>query len=368
MMKNETAVFAHADSVKTFLLGQNRRVEAWFTEQWERLGGITGPIHKSTISKALSSAGVVAPVKAALDVLYGEMRDDPWAWCEPPESVDHLSDYAALSWWYETLNPETPWSKFERFRSNPPEGETRAHVQGLLDAWRARLKAACDQYQEDRRLVQAIWADTQPDYQNWAKYEGEFVLDIGRFLEADRDSAFRRRIGNPGLAGRSPEEIGLAYAMMDQTLDLPLVREARLPYSRIARVHPVHDHASEPVEAWNGDQFDGVEITGWSFKTEYPDHREPTVEVFWVKHRVLFYWAGDRYQVEDVERFAQYQQRYGLDKPKRQAWQVPSPEMREFFETEVKREAQPDTEAYADEQRLIMRRRIDARRSLRRRA
>jgi len=367
MMKNETAVFANADNVKTFLLGQNRRVEAWFTEHWERLDGITGPIHKSTISKALSSAGVVAPVAAALDVLYDEMSDDPWAWCEPPESVDHLSDYAPLSWWFETLKPDTPWSKFERFKSNPPEGDTRAHVQGLLDAWRARLRTACDMYHEDRRLVQALWADSKPEYQKWGKVGDSWVLEPKPWQNVKPGSLVRHRVGNKGLAGRSPEEIGLAYAMMDQALNLPLIREARLPYTRVARVHPVHDHESEPVEAWAGDEFEGVEpdvVHCYSFDW---DGSKKDQESYWVLHRVRFYWTGDRYAVEDVERFAQHQTKWGVGSWKDDAWEVTSPEKRAYLEVPLHREAVEGTDAWDREKQAILEGRIAARRAWRRR-
>jgi hypothetical protein len=98
--KTDSRVFEDAEAMRLFTLKQNARVVAWVTDNWERCAGLNGPIHKSTVSKALTSMPVVEPVANALDILFDEMRDDPWAWCKPPGSIEHLSEYAPMNWWY----------------------------------------------------------------------------------------------------------------------------------------------------------------------------------------------------------------------------------------------------------------------------
>mgnify|MGYP003645526693 CR=1 FL=1 len=50
-----TVVFAEAEALRQFTIGQNMRVEAWVADNWERVG-LTGPIHKSTVSKPAHEA------------------------------------------------------------------------------------------------------------------------------------------------------------------------------------------------------------------------------------------------------------------------------------------------------------------------
>lgn len=293
-----TVVFAEAEALRQFTIGQNMRVEAWIADNWERVG-LTGPIHKSTVSKALSSYPVVEPVANALDILFGEIRDDPWAWCKPPVQVEDMPSYASLNWWFKTLRLKEAisWSRFERMSSQPLTDTDRSWVQERLDDWSARLRAACDQFQIDRELVRALEADEDPEYQHWHKVDGEWRLGE----KSPRDPAekeLRRRVGNAGLHGRSSDEIGLAWALADATITLPDIVAARLTYSRPRAVANV-THFSEPVEPWNGQEFEGVEVAN------YVQEKRFSADVtYTVKHKVLFYWAGDRYKVEDVEPFA----------------------------------------------------------------
>ena len=302
--KIDSVVFQEADAIKQFLLGQNKRVEAWFAENWERLDDMTGPIHKSTVSKALSGMPVVEPVANALDVMFDEIRADPWAWCEPPESIDDLTSYAPMNWWFKTLElgKVMKWSRFEAMRTRPFSDNQREDVQQRLSEWRERLRRVCDQFNRDQALVRALESDDDPEYQWWVRDGDEIRLGRG-------DGAFRRRVGNPGLHGRSDDEIGMAWVLADATLTLPDVARAELTYSRPQGV-PVADHYSEPVESWNGQEFAGIEIAEVGGQQ--------------VKHRVCFYWYGDRYHVEDDEPFAEIWD---------DGWRAPSQDERDLLET-----------------------------------
>lgn len=305
-------VFENADNIKQFTLNQNRRVVAWIADNWERLG-LSGPIHKATVSRALGGQPVVEVVADALDVLFDEMRADPWAWCEPPADVDHLPDYAPLSWWYKVLKPPVAWSRFERIGQFPLDGDDRVLTQQRLDDWRGRLKAACDQFKADRALARALLADMRPEFQHWVEDEHGWMLVGSDDYEHTQGRKLRRRVGQAGLHGCTPEQVGLAYALADVPFALPMVEEARLAYAR-PRVVPEHEHFSEPIEPWNGQEFDGVEIA--------------VVEKRQVKHRVRYYWAGDRYEIEDVEPFA-----WVFD----QGWRAPTREERDYLETGMTR-------------------------------
>lgn len=321
--KADTVVFTQAEAVRQFTIGRNMRVEAWVADNWERVG-LTGPIHKSTVSKALSSQPVVKPDADALDILFGEMRDDPWAWCQPPTQVDDMPRYAALNWWFKTLRLKDAlsWTRFERMPSQPLTDKDRSWVQERLDEWSQRLKAACDQFQIDRALVRALEADEDPEYQHWNMVDGEWRLGE----KSPRETAqkeLRRRVGNAGLHGRSEMEIGLAWALADTTITLPDIVEARLTYSRPRAVSGV-THFSEPVEPWNGQEFDGVEIADFVYAEPYK-----ATEAFTIKHKVCFYWTGDRYGVEDVEPFA-------VVKDGRE-WRETTAQEKDLFMTGIKR-------------------------------
>ncbi|MFL4471558.1 hypothetical protein ACERZ8_17355 [Tateyamaria armeniaca] len=333
--KADTSVFDDGDAMKQFILGQNRRVEAWFLQHWQRLDGITGPIHKSTVSRALTGMPIPSNVANAFDTLFDEMRDDPWEWCEPPETLDNLTDYAPLSWWFKTLKPPLSWSRFERIKTHPLDGDDLELTQQRLTQWRDALKAACDQYKTDQALARAYQADFEPEFQHWIVEDGEIRLFEGMELaqhEAGKWSGakpFRRRVGNPGLYGRSEDEIGLAYALADAVLTLPNVEKACLTYSRPSPVVDT-EHFSEPVEPWNGPEFEGIEFDEFKHTPEYSDHT-----TWQVKHRVCFYWDGQQYQAEDVEPFAQVRiPKHRNDEPE---WRVPTADERDLFETGVER-------------------------------
>ncbi|KIN64900.1 hypothetical protein Z946_3794 [Sulfitobacter noctilucicola] len=322
--KADTVVVAQAEAIRQFTLGQNMRVEAWIAENWERVG-LTGPIHKSTVSKALTSMPVVKPVADALDVLFSEMRDDPWAWCKPPSQIEDMPLYAPINWWFKTLRLKDAisWTRFERMSSQPLSEKDRSWVQERLDEWSEKLKAACDQFQTDRALVRALEADEDPEFQTWFVVDGEWRLDeLGERVTPEKE--LRRRAGNAGLHGRSEEEIGLAWALADSVLTLPDIPTAKLTYSRPRAVSGV-THFSEPVEPWNDQEFEGVEVAEFAYDKPYT-----TTETYTIKHRVCFYWAGDRYKVEDIEPFAMVKD--GPD------WREATMQEKDLFMTGIKRE------------------------------
>ena len=285
MAQKAGVVFEDASAVKLFTLGQNKRVLSWLDRNWKR-AGLTGPEHKSRVSDALASERVLEPVVKALDLMFEEMRADPWAWCKPPTSVDDLSEYAPLTWWHAVLAPPVSLDRFGRISSVPLVGDQRLAVQERLDAWSSRLRAACDQYMADQALVRALRADMNPEFQFWGLEDSGWRLG---------GTGQRHRVGNPGLHGRSPEEIGLAVALSRVPLPLPLIEEARLAYDR-PNASPVHDHVSEPVEPWNGLEFEGVE---WVLDEDVVQKERRTTYTQ-VEHRVVYYWAGSRYKIEDV--------------------------------------------------------------------
>ncbi|MCV6596596.1 MAG: hypothetical protein OIF40_05860 [Mangrovicoccus sp.] len=328
--KADTVVFQEAEAIRQFTLNQNKRVEAWLADNWERVG-LTGPINKSTVSRALSSMPVVKPVADALDVLFGEMRDDPWAWCQPPTQVEDLPRYAPLNWWYKTLRLKDAlsWTRFERMPKHPLTDKDRSWVQERLDEWADRLKAACDHFQRDRALVRALEADENPEFQHWHKIDDEWRIGKKPPREA-AEKELRRRVGNIGLHGRSEEEIGMAWALADVTITLPDIVEAKLTYSRPRVVSGV-SHFSEPIEPWNGQEFEGVEIAEFVYDEPYT-----TTESYTVKHRVCFYWTGDRYEIEDIEPFAQAKD--GAE------WRATTAQERDFFMTGIKRKHQTRAE------------------------
>ena len=139
--------------------------------------------------------------------------------------------------------------------------------------------------------------------------------------------AFQRRVGNAGLHGRTPEEIGLAYALADTVMPLPLIAEARLLYAR-PRVVPMPGHYSSPVEPWTGDAFNGFEQDVVELETGFDEDRAVRITAtFDVEHDVTYYWSGDRYEVEDVQRFARIRERQ-VD----QDWRAPTRDERDLLE------------------------------------
>jgi len=271
------AVFEQGSELRQFFRGQNKQIEAWLAKNQEAVG-LDGPVSKPTLSRALAGHDANPTVVDALDALFDAVARDPWSFCEPPTDLDNLTDYASCRWWYDTLQPAVSWSRFERINQFPLAGADREIVQESFDRWRDSLNAACEQYQNDFDLVRSLQSDAEPEYQTWSQ-------DPWRL---DARGSIKRRVGFPGLAGRSPEEIGRALALDMRKMPLPDVANARLDYTQPHSL-PVDDYDAVAVEPWNGDEFEGVE--------------EQRVEGKLVRHRVTYYWDGQRYQIEDVEKF-----------------------------------------------------------------
>jgi hypothetical protein len=318
MAQKVGVVFEHGDELRRFLRGRNRIVEAWLNQNWDRLDvAMAGPVTRDTVSKVLGGRSVLEPVVKALHVLRDTIRANPWAWCKPPERVEDaegIRDYAEYAWWYDVLQPSVSFSRFERMTAQPLPPDEREYLNERLSDWSSRLKGACDQFMADHELLRALSADDAPKYQ----YHG------GR----------RGRVGNPGLHGRTPEEIGLAYALSRATLPLPLIEEARLAYER-PNVSPVHDHVSEPIVPWMGLEFEGVEIEDWEDTRRPASHRLvlelPPRTAVQVEHKVIYYWDGSRYQVEDVEKFARIKTGYSA------TWRDTTSKERDLLVTGIER-------------------------------
>ena len=335
-------VFEEGYAVRKFLDEQNFRVVDWVSANWQRFD-MDGPVDKTIISRALLGQPVRETTVKALEALYQEMRDDPWEWCKPPETVEGLArDFRPLTWWFATLKPPIPEYRFKRLRTQLLPDDMRADVQQRLDEWSSRLRAACDRFKADTRLVRAVQADERPEYQHWVDDGGWRLVSEAEFGFA-KSRKLRRRVGDAGLYGCTPEEIGQAYALMDAVRPLPVVQEARLAYAQPRGV-PEHDHYSEEVAPWNGDEFEGYEIAQAVIKpAQYVGDRE---ELVTVRHHVCYWWDGERYQVEDLQKFAQV-----LDGD----WREPTRDERDLLETGMKRERITQAEFEANREEWVER-------------
>lgn len=316
MGQQSGVAFEQHDEVRMFIRGRNQIVETWLHDNGHRVN--LGPVSSDTLSKALRGLPVLEPLPQALALMLDDMRRDPWAWCEPPErieDVDGLRAYAGYPWWYALLKPTVPMSRFERMPKHPLPPDEAEYLQERLSDWSRRLRAVCDQHKRDHDLVEALRWDMKPEYQKWVVEDSGWREGVGT----------RRRIGNPGLRGRSADDVARAYALDKITLHLPMIEDARLFY-KCPDVVPVHDHESEPVEPWNGQEFEGVEWDYWE------DARTPGIrsEYLQVEHRVVYWWDGSRYQIEDVEKFVRVRTPLGQ-------WRVPSLQDRDLMITGIQR-------------------------------
>lgn len=321
MAQKAGVVFKEHDEVRLFLRSRNHVVEKW----------LDGAYHKSTVSRALTGLPVSEELALSLGVMLDEMRHDPWAWCEPPErieDVEGLQDYASYKWWYDLLRPTVPFSRFERMPKHPLPADEAEFLQERLSEWRSRLKGACDQYKSDFALVEALRADETPEYQSWAKEDTGWRLGARR--PGVPGETYRHRVGNPGLRGRSADDVARAHGLARVTMRLPLIEEARLAY--VPEVVEVNGHVSRPIEPWNGQEFEGVEWAMWEDRR--PDwQRGPNFEV---EHKVVYYWDGERYQVRDID------DGEGMFSRVRTSlwgeWRAPTPRERDLFVTGIERQ------------------------------
>uniref|UniRef100_UPI0040487213 hypothetical protein n=1 Tax=Yoonia sp. TaxID=2212373 RepID=UPI0040487213 len=149
---SEKSEFAEGENLRQFLV-QVKRVVEWLHENGEEYG-LTEKVNDGTVSRVLRGETFDLRLTSALDALHTKAMRDPWAWCEPPEKVE---DFTGLPWWHETLKPDVPLNTWNLMRKRPLSEDRCAQVQGLLDDYRARLKAVCDLHAADARLKLA-WA------------------------------------------------------------------------------------------------------------------------------------------------------------------------------------------------------------------
>ncbi len=321
--------FEHAADLSAFLLGRNHRVEQWLADNRERIPHDT-PTSKTTVSNALAGKPVSTLMVEALTMMWSDIRNDPWAWCEPPNRLERLSEYAPLKWWYNLLRlDDIPWSVFQRINTVELSPERALIVKERYDNWYHRLRRACDQFKQDRDLVRALEADDDPEFQTFYERDGEwFDQPPGR--------AVTGRVGNAGLRGRSREEIGVAIAMQDMNLPLPDIERACVTYERPEPV-PVDAWASEPVEAFMGDTFDLFEERSSGALPDVRGFVERPSGPFLFQLRAS--WDGSRYQFEDVQPFARVFEAG--------EWRDTTPEERELWITGLER--RPTRAQLADE-------------------
>lgn len=325
-MTDKTQTFTQAEELRRACLEQNKRVERWLAVNWQRVG-LESAVDKATISRALSGRPVRAEIVDALDTMIAEIYDDPWAWLEPPNDPSRFSQYAPLDWWYSTLDlheDQIPRSIFKRIQTRPLSDDQYRILDRHWRDWVGRLQAACDAFKRDRELVRAVEADLNPEYQTVAGKSG--------------------RVGNPGMIGKSLDEVAMALALTNIDMTLPDIERACSTYQRPDPI-TVDSWVSEPVVAFAGDEVEGFE---WRdiirkdrdpFKRLEPPVEPPARESHWrVRHR----WDGSRYQVEDVLPFAQV-----LQDGK---WRDTTPEERERWITGLDRkQTRADLMAQKDE-------------------
>lgn len=284
----ETATFAQAEELRRACLDQNKRVEMWIAQNWQR-AGLDSAADKSTISRALAGRPVNAKIVDALETMLSEIYDDPWTWFEPPNHPDNFDKYAPLNWWYDTLDlreNDIPKSIFARIKTRALSDDQYRVLDRHYRDWVGRLRAACDAFKRDRALVRAVEADLSPEMQTVAGKRG--------------------RVGNPGLRGSSLEDVGKALALSEFNLTLPDIERACVTYQQPDPI-PITEWPRDAVEPFAGDEVeDFEEREAISRRAEIGKINVPVDppqrDTRW---RVRHWWDGSRYQVEDVTPFAQ---------------------------------------------------------------
>jgi hypothetical protein len=284
----ETTTITQAEELRRACLDQNKRVEMWIAQNWQRVG-LDAATDKSTISRALSGRPVKIKIVEALDTMLSEIYDDPWAWFKPPNDPQLFDKYAPLTWWYDTLElPENdiPKSIFARIKTRPMSDDQYRVLARHYNEWRGRLKTACDAFKRDRELVLAVEADLSPEMQTIAGKTG--------------------RVGNPGLRGEPLDVVGKVLALSEINMTLPDIERACATYQQPDPI-PLTEWSSDAVEPFAGDEVEDYEererMTRKFTNGEVAVPVEPPP--FKSRWLVRHWWDGSRYQVEDVTPFAQ---------------------------------------------------------------
>ncbi len=281
--------FDEGAHLREFLV-QVKRVVEWLHENGEK-HGLRTQVSDGTVSRALRGEKFDEDLANALDALHAEAMRDPWAWCEPPARVEDLT---GLPWWHETLQPDVPLNTWNLMRKRPLSEDRRAKVQALLDEYRDKLRAVCDQHAFDARLMQAWAADMRhPGYDEWVMVDGKPFRLGGPYRSGQGDSWKTRRmpegmhtvLRDMAHDGATSEQMvdaaARACALQDVAMALPDIRSCCLSYEveltedGYEAAQAIVDEAilSKFVDALPG-KFNG---DTWEVEVHHPDHPKKLV-------------------------------------------------------------------------------------------
>ena len=338
--------FEDGAHLREFLV-QVKRVVEWLHEHGEK-HGLRTKVNDGTVSRALRGEQFDEDLATALDALHAEAMRDPWAWCGPPAQIEDLT---GLPWWHETLQPDVPLNTWNLMRKRPLSEERRAKVQELLDDYRDKLRAVCDQHAFDARLMQAWAADMRhPGYDEWVMVDGKPFRLGGPYYSVQGDAWKTRRtpegmhtvLRDMAHEGATSEQMvdaaARACALQDVAMSLPDIRLCRLTYE----VEPADDDyeaaraivdeaiLSKFVDALPG-KFNG---DSWEVEVFHPDHPKKLVpseierdgKLVKMTRLVLdpdvpadlfrFTWDGTQYSREALRTFRDFQE------PPKSEWEL----------------------------------------------
>ena len=164
-MNNKQKVFDNAASLKAFLIG-NKAAEDWVNDNHEQFG-LRRRVDQSRISRALSGVPVATEIVDALEALHDQIWRDPFAWIMLPDDIESLASFAPLSWWHEVLQPDVPLNTWNVLNKRPLNEKRAEEVLLDLRAFNDRTKEICEEHMRDVGLVEALWADKEPEYEFW---------------------------------------------------------------------------------------------------------------------------------------------------------------------------------------------------------
>lgn len=332
---SEKSEFEEGENLRQFLV-QVKRVVEWLHENGEQYG-LTEKVNDGTVSRALRGEKFDYRLTEALDALHTRAMRDPWAWCEPPETVEELT---GLPWWHETLKPNVPLNTWNLMRKRPLSDDRKAAAQKLLIDYRGRLKAVCDLHAADARLKLAWAADIlHPGYDEWVEVDGvplNFTKNPWALIDVDGGCWYesepgvtmmhpfkqvektKRRRAPEGMhtvlrdfaaTNKTSDELvelaARASALQDVDMLLPDIQECKLSYEvtpeedDYAAAQAIVDQAllSGFVDAmagpFNGDGWDvSVHNRYYHPKAGHPD-AQPSV--------IRYTWNGQDYTTEVVK-------------------------------------------------------------------
>jgi hypothetical protein len=141
-------------------------------------------------------------------------------------------------------------------------------------------------FEADVALQDALLSDDKPTYQRWAQVGGLWTLSA---------NGEPHRVGKNSLHGAKPETVARALALHGKHLPLPDIQGCKQRYSVTVDDTAVgQPFDAGPIEPWNGEEFDG-------FLTWVDDSIPSAPQAY--RAQVVFFWNGERYEHEDVERY-----------------------------------------------------------------